>query len=306
MAAYLVRRLVGLVVSLWIATTLVFVLFQMVPGDVALVMAGPSGNQQQIALIRRYLELDQPLPVRYVHWLGGLLHGDWGWSVAFANQLTPELLRRVPATAELAVQAIVVATGVGIVIGIVAAARSGSWLDAALLTVSMAGAAMPNFWLGLLLIYVFAVQLHMVSIVASGSWTDSILPTLTLAAYPAALIGRMTRAGMLEVLGSDYVRTAHAKGSGRWRALWVHALPNGVIPTLTVIGLMFGNLLGGSVVVESVFAWPGLGRLMLNSIDLRDYPAVQAAALLFAVGMLVVNLIVDLAYALVDPRIRYE
>lgn len=306
MAAYVLRRLAALIASLWAAVTLVFLLFQIVPGNPALVMAGPSGNEQQIQRIQRYLGLDKPVPVRYWDYLWGLVHGNLGWSVAYQNHLTGAVLGHLPATAQLAVQAIILATVLGIGTGVLAAAHHGSWLDHLLLTFSVGGAAIPNFWLGLVLIYLFAVEFQWVPIISSGAWTQSILPTLTLALFPASLIGRMTRTGMLEVLRSDYVRTARSKGGSWGRSLWRHALPNGLIPTLTVIGLMFGNLLGGSVVVETVFAWPGLGQMMLNSINLRDYPAVQATALLFAILMLVVNLIVDLAYGVLDPRIRYD
>lgn len=305
MARYITQRLVIAVITLLGVSTIVFLMLHLLPGDPARMIAGLLASDQDIARIRIQLGLDKPLVVQYILFLGNLLHGNLGISARTSDPVLSDVLQRLPATIELAVISTALATLVGILAGVIAATRPNTILDYVLSALTLFGVSMPVYWLGLMLIIVFAVNLHLLPAAGNDSTTSFILPSLTLAAFSVALIARMTRASMLEVLGQDYVRTARAKGMRENRVLLRHALKNAFIPILTVIGLQFGTLLGGAILTESVFGWPGIGLLLVDSIFARDYPMVQGIVLVFSTLFILLNLGVDLLYAYFDPRIHF-
>jgi ABC-type dipeptide/oligopeptide/nickel transport system permease component len=303
---YVTRRILVSIPTLLGVATIIFMLVRLLPGDPARVVAGLLASQEDVERIRHQLELDQPLYLQYVTFLGRLLHGDLGTSTRTSMPVTQEILSRLPYTAELAVASTVIAVVLGITLGTLAAARRGGWMDLAISSVSVFGLSMPVYWLGLMLILLFSIRLHMFPAAGGQDPLGLVLPSITLAAFSLALVARQARSAMLEVLGQDYVRTARAKGAPRRVVLVKHALRNALLPVITVIGLQFGALLGGAVLTEFVFSWPGVGRLLVDSIFARDYPVVQGVVLMLAVAFIVVNLLVDLLYAYVDPRIRYN
>jgi ABC-type dipeptide/oligopeptide/nickel transport system permease component len=305
MGSFVLRRLLIAVPTLWVATTLVFFLFRMIPGDPAQLIAGELAPREVVESIRHQMGYDQPLALQYLHYIGGLLHGDLGVSKVFQQGAGEQILARLPATLELAGLAMVLAVVLGVLAGVASAVKQYSWIDYLATLGSASGISIPSFWLGLMLIIVFSVTLGWLPTAGRASWESIILPAITLSAYQTAVIARMTRSSMLEVLREDYVRTARAKGLRERGVVFAHALRNALIPTVTIVGLQMGYLLGGSIIVETVFAWPGLGALMIESIRIRDYTIVQAVALVFASMFLVVNLAVDLLYAYLDPRIQY-
>lgn len=305
MGRYLVRRLLLFVPTLWVAITLVFLIFRLVPGDPAELIAGELAPLEVVQAIRHQMGLDLPLPLQYLRYIAALAHGDLGISKVYQQGAGAQVLSRLPATAAMAGLAMLLALVAGVGAGMLAALRRNTWLDYASMLVAVGGISFPGFWLGLMLIILFAVTLHLLPVAGFNGPSSLILPALTLAANQMAVIARMTRTSMLEVLNQDYIRTARAKGL-RERAVVVrHGLRNALIPTLTIVGLQLGYLLGGSIVVETVFAWPGIGRLLIESIQMRDYTMVQAVVLLYAVLTLAVNLLVDLLYATLDPRVHY-
>jgi len=305
MAAYLFRRLLLFVPTILVAVTLVFVIFRLVPGDPAQLIAGESAPESVVEQIRRDMGLDQPLPVQYLTYLNGLAHGDFGTSKVYQQGAMDQILSRLPATLLLATSAMLIATVVGITAGVISAIRPYSWLDNLSMVAAVGGISLPSFWLGLMLIILFSVTIDLFPVAGFNSPSAIVLPAVTLAAHQMAVIARMTRSGMLGVMSQDFIRTARAKGLTERVVTMRHALRNALIPTLTIAGLQLGYLLGGSLVVETVFAWPGLGRLMIDSIQLRDYTMIQAVVIVFAVLALAVNLLVDLLYALLDPRVQY-
>lgn len=305
MTAYVLRRVAIFLPMLWVAVTLIFVVFRLIPGDPAALIAGPSAPQVVIDNIRHQLGFDRPIYVQYLRYLWGLVHGDLGTSTVYGSHVREQLLPRFPVTLQLATGAVLLALVVGIGAGIIAAIKQYSWVDHLSMLLAVGGVAIPSFWLGLLLIALFSVRLHWVPISSAAGPRSAVLPIIALAMYPMAVIARLTRSGMLEVLRHDYVRTARAKGLSEHWVIYRHALRNALIPVVTAAGLQFGYLLGGSIVIESVFARPGIGLLMMDSIRSRDYTMVQAVSLLFGLTFLVVNLAVDLAYAFLDPQVRY-
>jgi peptide/nickel transport system permease protein len=302
---YVGRRLLAAIPTLWGVATAVFIMARLLPGDPASLRLGVFANQEQVDILRQQLGLDQPLPVQYLDFLGGLARLDLGTSVKFGDPVAVEIGSRLPYTAELALVALGIAVVLGVAGGTVAALRRNSLVDLAISAVSVLGISMPTYWLGLMLIVVMGVQLRLLPIAGADSPSSVILPGFTLGLVAVGLIARMTRSSLLEVLGQDYVRTARAKGVAPARVVVVHALRNALVPILTAIGLQLGALMGGAVITESVFGWPGVGRLLLDSISARDYPMIQGLVLLFAVTYIVVNLLVDLLYVVVDPRVRY-
>ena len=306
MAGYVLRRLLLAVPALWAAVTLVFFLFHLIPGDPAELIAGELAPREVVESIRHQMGLDLPLPLQYVHYLGGLAHGDLGISKVSQQNAADALLQRLPATVELAVLALSLALALGSTAGLIAAVKQYSWLDYLATVLSVSGISIPSFWLGLMLIILFSVTLGLLPTAGNETPSSIVLPSLTLAAYQMAVIARMTRSSALEVLGQDYVRTARAKGVRERGVVVSHVLRNALIPTVAIAGLQLGYLLGGSVIVETVFAWPGIGSLMIESVRLRDYTMVQAVALVFAAMFLVINLVVDVLYAVVDPRVQYR
>jgi len=302
---YLAERLAAAVVTLLGVSLIVFLMVRVLPGDPARVIAGVLASEEEVGRLRSQLELDRPLPVQYGSFLLRLARGNLGVSARTSEPVTRELLGRLPRTVELAVVSSAIATAVGIAAGVAAAACPYSIFDYLLSVVTLSGVSMPVYWLGLVLIIVFAVDLNWLPAAGAEEPASIVLPALTLGAFSMALIARMTRSSVLEVLGQDYVRTARAKGLAERAVLWRHALGNALVPIITAVGLQFGALLGGAVLTESVFGWPGLGLLLIDSIFARDYPVVQGIVLTFSALFTLTNLLVDLLYAYVDPRIHY-
>jgi peptide/nickel transport system permease protein/oligopeptide transport system permease protein len=283
----------------------VFMMVRLLPGDPARIVAGLLASESDVENIRHQLGLDQPAPVQYAQFLIRLLHFDLGTSVRTGQPVLYEVMARLPWTIELAVTSIALATAVGVAGGILAALYHNRRLDTIISALMLFGISMPVYWFGLMLIAVFAIKLQWLPAAGSqdpGAW---ILPTITLAAFSVALIARMTRSTMLEVLRADYVRTARAKGQLERAVVYGHALRNAMLPIVTVIGHQFGTLLGGAVLTETVFGWPGMGQLLVDALFARDYPVVQGVVLTFSVLFILVNLGVDLLYGLIDPRIQY-
>jgi peptide/nickel transport system permease protein len=302
---YLLARLLAAVPVLIGITLVVFVAIRLIPGDPALIFAGDRATQEDIERLRRQLGLDRSVAVQYGIFVTRLGRGDLGQSIRTGRPVALEIRDRLGRSLELALAAIGITLAVGVPAGIVAAVRRGTWWDRASLLLSLVGVIAPAFVLGVLLQLLFAVRLGLLPTAGTGTPWHLLLPALTLGAFPIANVARLTRANMLDVLGEDYVRTARAKGLAERAVVWRHALRNALIPTVTVVGLQFGYMLGGAVLVEVVFAWPGLGRYVIQSIATRDYPAVQGAVLVVAAGYVLINVLVDLAYALLDPRVRH-
>jgi peptide/nickel transport system permease protein/oligopeptide transport system permease protein len=281
-------------------------MLRMLPGDPAQVLAGQMATPEEIENIRHQLGLDRPVYEQYAVYVSHLVRFDLGRSARTQNPVIDEIWARLPNTLLLAVVAIALACLFGIPAGIISAVRPYSWIDYLVTLSALFGISMPVFWLGLMLVVLFAIILHWLPAGGTGSWQHVILPSITLAAFVVAFIARMTRSTMLETLTQDFTTTARSKGLTETVVVVKHALKNALIPIITVVGLQFGFLLGGAVLTETVFAWPGLGRLLYDSISARDYPVIQGTILIFGLLYILVNLMVDLIYAFVDPRIRYD
>jgi ABC-type dipeptide/oligopeptide/nickel transport system permease component len=305
MLPYLAGRLVQFVPHGLLTVTLMFVLFRLVPGDPAIIAAGLAATPEQIAAMRHLLGLDRPLWTQYLSFLWQLLHADLGTSVTFGLPVVGVVAHRVPATAALAASSIAVAVGIGIPIGVLEAVRPRAVSGQAASATAVLLLAIPNFWLGLLLINLLAVQLRWLPVAGTGGIAFLLMPTLAIAARLIAVVSRTTRASLVEVLGADYIRTARAKGLPRAPLLLRHALRPALIPIVTVVGLQAGYLLGGSLVIESLFDWQGMGQALIHAVAMRDYFLVQGITVFYVFGFLGLNLIVDLTYAMWDPRIRY-
>ncbi len=303
---YVIKRLLSTIPVLIGISLLLFFMLRMLPGDPAQVLAGQMATPEDIQMIRVQLGLDRPIHIQYAAFLGRIARLDLGRSARTQNPVIEEVWARLPNTIQLAVVAITLACLFGIPAGIVSAVRPYSWIDYLVTVSALFGMSMPVFWLGLMLVVVFAVLLKWLPAGGTGGWEYLILPSITLAAFVVAFIARMTRSTMLEVLSQDYTTTARSKGLLERVVIIKHALKNALIPIITVVGLQFGLLLGGAVLTETVFAWPGLGRLIVDSIQARDYPMIQGAILIFGLLYILVNLVVDVIYAFVDPRIRYD
>lgn len=306
MLTYVARRILVSVPTLLGVATVIFLLVRLLPGDPARTIAGVLASEQDVARLRHQLGLDQPLYLQYAEFIGRLLHGDLGISTRTGQPVTQEILARFPYTLELALASTLIAIVLGVTLGALAASRRGGWLDLAISSFAVFGLSMPVYWLGLMLIILFSIRFRVFPAAGAQDPQGIVLPAITLAAFSLALVARQARSAMLEVLGLDFVRTARAKGAPRRTVLVKHALRNALLPVITVIGLQFGALIGGAVLTETVFSWPGVGRLLVDSIFSRDYPVVQGVVLMLAVAFILVNLFVDLLYAYVDPRIRYS
>lgn len=304
-AAHIVRTLLLSLITLLGVSVLIFLMLRVLPGDPARVLAGLNASQEQVTKIRNQLGLDDSLPLQYWHFLSGIVQGDLGQSARTSRPVSTEIAVRLPATLILAVVATIIGSLVGVTAGVLAAVRRNTVLDHMVSSVAMMGVSMPVYWLGLLLILLFAVTLGWLPAAGSGQPLSIVLPAVTLAAFSTALVSRMTRASMLEVLGQDFMRTAEAKGAPPRTVIIKHGLRNAFIPILTVISLQFGALLGGAVLTETVFGWPGIGRLLVDSIGARDFAVVQGIVLVYAAAFILVNVVVDVLYVVVDPRIRY-
>jgi len=303
---YLARRLLLTVPVLVGVATLVFSLIHLIPGDPAQSILGETASPQDVAELRQRLGLDRPLIEQYGLFLRGLVRGDLGRSLRTSQPVTAMILERMPATFELAAAAMVFAIAAALPLGIAAAVWRGTGVDHSAMTLALMGISIPNFWLGPLLAIVFAVELGWLPVSGRGTWAHLVLPAISLGAALAAILARMTRATLLEELREQYVVAARARGTSRIRAVVRHAFRNSLIPVVTLVGLQFGAVLTGAVITETIFAWPGIGRLLIQSIGFRDYPLVQGCILLIAITYVGVNLLTDLVYGVLDPRIRYD
>jgi peptide/nickel transport system permease protein len=314
MTEYITRRLVLLIPTVFGVTLIVFLMMHFIPGDPVSLLLGDYYSEDAAAAIRQRYGLDRPLHVQYVLWLGRLVSGDWGHSIIANRPILADLVRRIPVTLELIVLAMGFALLIAIPAGIIAALRPYSWHDYSAMTTALIGVSVPEFFMGILLILCFSLMWDILPAVGYVPLTEDlwgniqhmILPAVTLGLARAALLTRLVRASMMEVIRLDYVTTARAKGVRERAVVLKHALKNALIPTVTVLGLQVGFLLGGSIVVETVFSVPGVGSFGIGAIALRDYPQVQAFVLLFALGFVLVNLVVDVLYAFLDPRIKYD
>jgi glutathione transport system permease protein len=301
---YLIRRVAGTIPVLLAVSLLVFLFVHLLPGDPARLVAGPDASLQDIAAVRAEMGLDRPLPVQYLRYLGDTARLRWGRSIK-THQTVAELIgERFMPTLLLTVFAMLWSVTVGVAIGVLSGTKRGHWADQSVMVLAISGVSFPSFWLGLLLIDLFSVRLRWLPTGGYGSWQHYVLPAFTLGVAVAAVMARFTRSAFIEVSAEDYVRTARAKGVPERGVVWKHTLRNALIPVITLTGLQFGFLLGGAIVVETVFAWPGLGRLLVDSVAYRDYPVIQAEILLFSFEFVLINLIVDLLYGLVNPEIR--
>lgn len=305
MARFIARRLLILIPTVLGVATLVFFFLHMIPGDPVEVMLGETAQAADLEQLRQDLGLDEPVLVQYARFLGGMFTGDLGASFFYKASVTSVILDRLPATLELALASMIVALLIAIPIGIVAAIRQYSLFDNVSMFLAFLGIAMPNFWLGPLLIIMFSIHLQWFPAAGREGMLSLVLPAITLGTAMAAMLSRITRSSVLEVLGEDFVVTARAKGLPERTVILKHVLKNALIPIITVVGLQFGALLSGAIITETVFDWPGLGTLFIRAIESRDYPLVQGCVLYISLGYILVNLAADLAYALVDPRVRY-
>jgi ABC-type dipeptide/oligopeptide/nickel transport system permease component len=303
---FLVRRLALTIPVLLGVSTLVFALIHLIPGDPAQAMLGETASEEDVQALRQRLGLDRPILDQYGSFLAGVARGDLGTSLRTNEPVTTAITDRLPATLELAAAAMVVSIGVSIPLGIIAAVKRGTMVDHIATTLALTGISIPNFWLGPLLAIVFAVELGWLPVSGRGTAAHLVLPAVSLGAALAAILARMTRASLLEELREPYIQAARARGTSYARAVLRHAFRNSLIPVVTLVGLQFGAVLTGAVITETIFAWPGIGRLLIQSIGFRDYPLVQGCILFIAVIYVGMNLLTDLVYGVLDPRVRYD
>jgi glutathione transport system permease protein len=306
MLNYFLKRLLGLTPTLLIVAVLVFLFVHMLPGDPARLAAGQDADQQTVELVRQELGLDRPLPEQFVSYFAHVVKGDFGTSLRTRRPVSTEIAERFMPTLLLTLASMVWAVIFGMTIGIISAVYRNEWPDRLGMTIAVSGISFPAFALGMLLMQVFSVQLGWFPTVGADSWRHYILPSITLGAAVAAVMARFTRASFVEVIQEDFVRTARAKGLKERTVIFKHCLRNALIPVVTMMGLQFGFLLGGSIVVEAVFNWPGLGRLLVDAVTMRDYPVIQALVLLFSMEFILINLVVDVLYGFINPTIRYK
>ena len=306
MLNYVIKRLLGLLPTLLIVAVLVFLFVHILPGDPARLIAGPEADATVIDLVRRQLGLDQPLYVQFWHYMVNVLQGDFGTSMVSRRPVVDEIASRFMPTFWLTITSMLWAMLFGLGAGIVAAVWRNRWPDRLGMALAVTGISFPAFALGMLLMQIFSVELGWLPTVGADTWKHYVLPSVTLGAAVAAVMARFTRASFVDVLNEDYMRTARAKGVSEKWVILKHGLRNAMIPVVTMMGLQFGFLLGGSIVVEKVFNWPGLGRLLVDSVEMRDYPVIQAEVLLFSLEFILINLVVDVLYAAINPAIRYK
>ena len=304
MENFLLRRLLLLIPVLWGVATLVFLLLHFIPGDPVDLMLGDSALGTDRETLRDQLGLNDPLIVQYLRYFGDLLQGDWGTSLFSKKPVFEEIMERVPATMELMFGAMVVTILVAMPLGLIAAVNKGTWIDQGAMIFSLLGVSLPNFWLGPMLILLFSIHFDLLPVNERGGLEHLILPALTLGTSLASILARITRSSVVETLQAEYIRTARSKGISELRILFRHALRNALIPIVTVIGLQVGVLLSGAIITEAIFDWPGLGNLLISAINSRNYPLVQGCVLFIAGSYVMVNLVIDLLYAYLDPRIR--
>lgn len=313
MGSYVLRRVLSTIPVLLGASIIIFLLIRLIPGDAATALAGPEATREDLQIIRARLGLDQPIIVQYLSYMQHALSGDLGYSYFYKDSITHLVAGAMPATLELSFVALLISLVVALPVGVLSATRRNSWIDHSSMVVAVLGISIPIFWLGIMLIFLFAVGLGWLPASGRGGplWTPDglkhiVLPAVTLGALMMASTARLTRAAMLEVLNEDYIRTARAKGLHERMVVYAHALRNALIPVVTNLGLQIGGLLGGAYLTETVFAWPGIGRLSVEALFRRDYALVQGTTLMVVFFFIIVNLVVDLLYSILDPRISYH
>ena len=305
MLLYIGKRLLSVLGTMLLVSIVAFSFIHLIPGDPARLLAGEKAPLETVAKVTEKLGLDQPLPVQYIKWMSGIFQGDFGTSFRTGKPVMDEIKLRYGNTFRMAVISLVWSTIVGLLIGVWSGTHAGKWQDYVGVTTAVAGQAVPEFWVGLMLIFVFGVKLKWLPISGAGDWRSLILPSFTLGAWLAATVARFTRSAMLETLKEDYTRTARAKGLAENKVVWKHAFRNSMISVITIVGVSFGDLLGGAVLIETVYAYPGIGAYLVDSISFRDYAAVQVLILIISAHYVIINLLVDILYAVVNPEIRY-
>ncbi len=306
MKTFLIRRLIALIPVVLGVVTLVFFIIHLTPGDPVEIMLGETASPADRETLRKELGLDKPILVQYLSFIGGVATGDLGKSLFTNKGVAESIIERYPATVELALCSMALAIVIAIPLGVLAAARKNTIIDTGAMAASLLGVSMPSFWIGPLLILVFSINLGWFPVAGRGGMMSLVLPSITLGTAMAAILSRLTRSTMIEALGEDYITTARAKGAPSMAILFRHALSNALLPVVTVAGLQLGALLAGAIITETIFAWPGIGRLTIQAITARDYPLAQGCVLTISLSYVFVNLVVDIVYALVDPRIRYK
>lgn len=306
MGRYIARKLALLPFIIVAVSILIFVVIRFIPGDPARLMAGMDATSEGVEVLRRKLGLDQNIIVQYWRFFVNAVQGDLGTSINSGYPVVREIAARIPYTLQLTIAAFTIAIVIGVPAGIIAAVYSNSWIDQIVMVFSVIGASTPSFWIALMGMSLFSVQLRWLPLFGAGTFKHLVLPSLALAMGPLALVARMSRSSMLEVMKEDYVRTASAKGLTKFRVYTKHALKNALVPVITVVGLQFGGLLSGAVATETVFSWPGIGRLLIDSVRYRDYPVIQGTVLFTVIAVVVVNSLTDVILAMVNPRMRFE
>ncbi|MGN0295551.1 MAG: ABC transporter permease [Lachnospiraceae bacterium] len=304
MFRYIVKRIIGVIPTLILVVTFVFLFVRMIPGDPARLVAGEQATQEDVEIIREELGLNESLPTQYINYVTGLFKGDLGTSLRTKRPVLTEVSNRYANTVRLTLLSLAWSSVVGIFLGVWSGRHRSKWQDYTGMTLAVSGISLPTFWIGFMLIIVFSVNLKWFPTTGADGFKNLVLPAFTLGTSVAAVVARFTRSSMIEVLKEDYIRTARAKGLKEKAIVWGHAFRNSMISVVTVIGLQFGYLLGGSVVTESVFAFPGLGSLLIESVNYRDYPAIQSLILIFSLHFIVINLLVDILYAVLNPEIQ--
>ena len=304
MGKIIIKRLLQTIPTLLVVVTLTFCLTRMLPGDPAVAILGIEANAEDIEAMRAEMNLDKSLPEQYALYLGGLVHGDFGYSYSYRQDVLPLITSRIPNTLTLTLTALLFAFIIGTSVGIIAALKQNTIFDYIVMVITLIGVSMPIFWLAVMLIMLFSLKLGWFPVFGAKQWSSIVLPAISLGLMNMASIARTTRSSMVETIRQDYIRTAYAKGLPKRTVIMRHAFRNGLLPTITVIGLEIGQMLGGSVLTETVFAWPGIGRLMIQSVNGRDTPTVMGCIILMTVCFSIVNLLVDLLYGVFDPRVR--
>lgn len=306
MHIYILKRIVQVIPVLLLVTLITFSLVHLTPGDPAIMRAGEDATAEQVESIREAMGLNLPVHVQYLNWIGGLFRGDLGYSLQDGRPVFITLIRRLPATIQLVIASFIVSIGIGLPVGILSAVKQNTMADSIARVFALLGLSMPNFWIGLMLMLLFSYRLRLLPASGSGTLLHLIMPAIALGLPAAGVITRLTRSSMLEVLKEDYIRTAQSKGLKNKTVIYKHALKNAMLPVVTVIGIQLGSRLGGSVIIESVFAYPGIGRFAYLRLLARDYPMIMGNLLIFAFIFILINLLTDILYGFIEPRIRYE
>ncbi|MEN1760617.1 nickel ABC transporter permease [Anoxynatronum sibiricum] len=306
MHIYIMKRLLQAIPVIFLVTVLTFSLVHLVPGDPALMRAGEDATAEQVEAIREAMGLNEPIHKQYIKWVSGIVRGDMGYSLQDGRPVFSTLIQRLPATMKLVMASFIVSIGIGVPVGILSAVKQNTFADSFARVFALLGISMPNFWMGLMLMLIFSYSLRMLPASGSGTLAHLIMPAIALGMPGAGIITRLTRSSMLEVMKQDYIRTARAKGLRRQLVIYKHALKNAMLPVVTVIGVQLGSRLGGSVIVESIFAYPGIGRFAYTRLLARDYPMIMGNLFIFAMIFILINLITDILYGFLEPRIRYD